>query len=150
AKLSPFFSDLAQSSQTPDLKTSGVSQQCALPTDETMKPTGSFDHVDSRPEPEMVGVAEDDFRVEIGRLELFKANAFDRAGGTDRHEHRRFNRASPRRQHTRARLSILRFDFKTYCRSRHCLFILRLFVATSCASPRSAVASRRSQTLRAI
>src|SRR5205085_8438867 len=110
--------------ETPDLKTSGVGQQGPRPTNETMKPTSGFDHVDSRPEPEMIGVSEDHPGVEIGRLEFFKANAFDCTGSSDGHEHGRFNRASPRCQYARTRLSVLRFDFKTYCRSHHSLCLL--------------------------
>ena len=60
----------------------------------------------------MVGVAENDFGVEIYRLEFFKANAFNGAGGTDRHEDGRLNLPASRGQQTRPRLTVVSSYFK--------------------------------------
>src|SRR6185369_501621 len=65
------------------------------------------------PEPQMIGIAEDDPRVEIGRLEFFETNALDGAGSADRHKHRRLNLATARGQHTRPRLTVLGLDLES-------------------------------------
>ena len=69
----------------------------------------------------MIRIAEDDFGVEIG-FECFETNAFDCAGSADRHEHRCFNLAAPRRQHTHTRLAATGLDLE-FCWSHYlCVF----------------------------
>src|SRR6185369_8160305 len=104
--------DLPQSSQTPDLKTAGISQQRTFPADETVQAAGSFDHLDSRSQPEMVRIAKNYFRVELGGLEFLKTNALDRVRRADRHEHRRFDWAAPCIQNPRTRFALLSLDIK--------------------------------------
>src|SRR5215207_616291 len=77
-----------------------------------MQAAGRSDHVDSRPQPEMIGVAEDYLCVEIGRLKCFETNTFDSAGSTDRHEDRRFDLTAASSQHTRPRLALASLDLK--------------------------------------
>jgi hypothetical protein len=55
-----------------------------------MQPAAGSYGFNARPQPEMVGVAEDNPGVEFA-FELFKANAFDGAGGAHRHEHGSLN-----------------------------------------------------------
>src|ERR1700752_3265795 len=82
-----------------------------------MQTAGSFDHVYSWAEPKVIGVAENDASVEIGRLEFFKADALHRSRSPDGHEHRRLNLAAPRCNHTRACLAVLSFDLEAQCLS---------------------------------
>src|SRR5215217_183650 len=65
-----------------------------------MQTAGVSDHVNARTKPEVIGVAENDFGVELG-FEGFEANAFDRAGSADRHENGRLNLPATSGQHTR-------------------------------------------------
>ena len=62
-KFSAFFSDLAQRSKTPNLKTSRICKQGAVPTDETMQTTGGFDHLNAGSQPQMVSISQNNLRV---------------------------------------------------------------------------------------
>src|SRR6185369_7375930 len=84
----------------------------------------------------MIGIAEDDPRIEIGRLEFFETNALDGAGRADGHKHRRLNLATARGQHTRPRLTVLGFDLESS----------RRYFSHSKQSP--AKAQRRKENLR--
>jgi hypothetical protein len=55
-----------------------------------MQTARGSDHVNSGTQPEVIGVAEDDFGVELG-FEFLEANAFNGARSPDRHEYGRFN-----------------------------------------------------------
>src|SRR6185503_6870076 len=108
SELCAFFRNLSQPAQTPDLKTTGVSQERTLPADEAMKTARGSDHVDSGSQPEVIRVAENYLRVEICCFEFVKANAFDSAGSSDRHEDGRLDLSAARGQQTRARLTAFR------------------------------------------
>src|ERR1700693_3246940 len=76
------------------------------PAHETVQSLMRGDYVESRPQPEVVGVAENDLRAKL--LELARRHGLDRAVGADRHEDRRLNRAVRERQTPAARGATLR------------------------------------------
>src|SRR5690349_17138441 len=80
-----------------------------------MQPTGCADYVDTRTQPQVICVAENDLRVEISGLEFFEANSFNGSGRPDGHEYGRLNRPAPRRQHTRPCLTLLPINLKAQC-----------------------------------
>src|SRR6202011_6193188 len=66
------------------------------------------DDVESRPQPQMIGVPEDDLCAEL--LELAWCHGLDRPVGADRHEDRRLDGAMRERQTPAARGATLRGD----------------------------------------
>src|SRR4051812_26847935 len=94
AKLRSFFSDLAQCAQTPNLKSARVSEHRSFPANEFMQSAARFDGVDSGSQPQVIRVAEDDWRIEIRRFKFFEANALDCTRGSHRHENRRLDHAA--------------------------------------------------------
>ncbi len=78
-----------------------------------MQAASGSDHVNAGSQPEVIGVAEDDFGVEF-RLEFLETNAFDGTGSANGHEHRRLNLPATRGQHTRPRLILLSIDLEFY------------------------------------
>src|ERR1041385_3554992 len=76
-----------------------------------MQATGGFDHLNARAQPEVIGVAENDPRVELG-FEGFETNAFDGSGSADGHENGRLNLGATSGQHTRPRLAGLGVDLE--------------------------------------
>jgi len=82
---------LAQLAQAENLKAARVGQHGPRPTDEPMQPAHAPDGLVARPQVEMIGVAEDDFRAEA--FEHILRHGFDRARSAHRHEDRRFDRS---------------------------------------------------------
>ena len=96
SKLDTFFIDLSNFREAKNLESARVGQYCAVPANEFVQTTARFNHVNARTQPKVIGVAEDDFRVEVGRFQFFKPNAFHRSGCADRHEDRSFDLGAPR------------------------------------------------------
>src|SRR5215470_14799218 len=113
AKLSSLLSDLAQFAEAPHLKSARVRQQGSIPANEFMQSATGPDRFNAGPQPKMIGVTENDGRVEVGSLKFFEANTFDAAGSSDRHEDWCFDRAAARLQHTSARQTVGGDDFET-------------------------------------
>ena len=64
-KFSALLGDLAQLAETPNLKAARVCQHRAIPADEFMQSSGSFDYLNTRPQPKVIGVPKNDLRVEV-------------------------------------------------------------------------------------
>ncbi len=90
------FGDFAQFRQRPDLEAAGVGEHRLLPGGESMESAELADQLMAGPEPEVVGVSEDDLGAEF--LDFRRMQGFDRALGADRHEDRRFDRAMGQNQ----------------------------------------------------
>src|SRR5256714_2674346 len=100
--------DLAQRAETEHLEAAGVGEKRMRPAYETVQALMRGDDVESRPQPQMVGVAEDDLRAEL--LELARCHGLDRAVSADRHEDRRLDGAMRERQAPATRGATLRGD----------------------------------------
>jgi hypothetical protein len=120
-KFSSLFSNLAQVSQTPHLETAGISQQRSLPSNEPVQTSARPYYFYTGSQPKVVSVAEYDAGTEIV-FERFETNAFNSAGGSNRHEDGRLYRSASGGKHTCARLALTRHDLKIYWRLlRHLL-----------------------------
>src|SRR5882724_6509742 len=64
AKLGSCFRDFAESAQTPNLEAARVSQHCALPADEFVQTAARLDRFYSRAQPEVIGIPQNDSRIE--------------------------------------------------------------------------------------
>src|SRR5262249_55348655 len=69
-----------------DLEASGIGQDRAITADHLVQAAVGGDDLEAGAQVEMVGVAEDDVRVERRRGELADGQALDGAGGADGHE----------------------------------------------------------------
>src|SRR5260370_12276433 len=67
----------------------------------------------------MIGVSQNDVRVEVRRLKLFKANPFHRACRAHRHEYGSFNHGARSRQNSRARFAVASGNFEVDWLSFH-------------------------------
>ena len=79
----------AQVGEAIDLKAAGVGEHGARPADEAMQPAHATDSLMSGAQIEMIGIAENDLRVQL--LENVLRNGLDGAGGSHGHEHRGFH-----------------------------------------------------------
>src|SRR5262249_30860537 len=103
----------------------------------------------------MISVAENDPRIEIGRFEFFKTDAFDGAGRADRHEDRCLDLSPTCFKYTSASFSILSVYLKAQCWrctfSHHALchpcYPWLTFYSSACASQQFLTAWQRSRTL---
>jgi hypothetical protein len=86
------------------LKATGVGEDRLVPAHEAVQPAVLADHLDSRPQPEVERIAEDDLRAERG--ELGGRHGLHRAVGAHRHESRRVDAAVRQLEHAAARLAI--------------------------------------------
>src|SRR2546423_1393392 len=102
-ELGSFFGDSPNFGETPNLKSTRIGQHRSAPTDEFVQTAASLDYFKPGPQPKMIGIAENDLRVEIGSLERFETNPLDRAGGAHRHEDGSFNLAAASSQNSATR-----------------------------------------------
>src|SRR2546426_12378582 len=65
-KLRSLFSDLAQRSQTPNLKPAGICKHRALPANELVQASARLDRFNPGTQPKMISVSENDPRIEFG------------------------------------------------------------------------------------
>ena len=86
--------DLAVLGQAVDLIASGVRQDGPVPPHESMESSPLLQHVQSRPEVKVIGVAQDDVGVHHIREHVLR-HGFDRALGAHRHEDGRADGAVP-------------------------------------------------------
>ena len=84
--------DAAQAAETEDLVAAGVGEDGARPGHEAMESAKPLDEIGSGAEVEVIGVGEDDLRVEVG-FEVALGEAFDGGLCADRHEGGRFDDA---------------------------------------------------------
>jgi hypothetical protein len=78
-----------------------------------MKPARCSDHISPWAQPQVIRVAKDYLCVEIFRLELFKADAFDSTGSAHRHKDRRLDLPATGGYDAGTSLTILSFDSET-------------------------------------
>ena len=86
AKLRSFFFDLADVGERIHLIAATVYQYGPIPSDESMKATGSLYHAESRSQIEVIGVSQNDLCIDLG-LELGEVDGLDSTGCADRHEY---------------------------------------------------------------
>ncbi len=89
-KSNAVLADIAQLSETEDLKPAGIRQDRARPVHEFMQTAGFLDEQMPGLRPQMIGVAEDN--PSPGVLQLFSRQGFDRRLGADGHKHWRRER----------------------------------------------------------
>lgn len=88
-EVNALLSDFAQLGEGEDLKSAAIGQNRVIPTHETVQAAKMLDHVESRPEKEVVGVAKDDLCVD--GFEFLGTHCLDAALRSDGHENRRLN-----------------------------------------------------------
>ena len=96
AKVTPSLGDLAALGQRPDLEAAGVGQDRAFPAREAVQAAVRLDHLQSRAQIQVEGVAEDDLGAE--RAQLVGRHRLDRAVGAHRHEGRGLDAAARKAQ----------------------------------------------------
>ena len=116
AELDAFFGDLAQRTEREDLETAGVGEDGLVPLHEVMQAVVRLDHVQSRPQPEVEGVAEADLGADFGQRG--RRHRLDRAVSTDRHENGRLDLAVRQRQRAAAGGAVGLEEFKLHRLSR--------------------------------
>jgi hypothetical protein len=89
AEADTIVSDFAERAERKDLKTAGVSEDGARPTDEAMQAAHAADGLVAGTQIEVVGIAEDDFRAE--GLKRVLGDGFDGALRAHGHEDWRFD-----------------------------------------------------------
>ena len=82
----PFLGYFCQIPQAEYLKASGIGQNRALPVHERVQAAELSDQFMTRPDKEMIGVAEDNLGAKLD--EIFRGDGLDRRLGADRHENR--------------------------------------------------------------
>ena len=75
----------------PNLESSRIGQDGAVPAAEAMKSTHFLDDVLTRTQPQVVGIAENDFGIE--KAQFLGMKGLDRALGSDGHEYGGLDRA---------------------------------------------------------
>src|SRR5947208_16221031 len=96
-----FLRDLAQFHQRKNLVTTAVSQDRPIPIHKSMQSTKVPNHVESWPNEQVISIPEDDLGVEFAKLA--RADGFDAALGSYRHERWRFDQAMSSFEPPRAR-----------------------------------------------
>ena len=96
------FRDLAQPAQAEDLEASGIGEDGPRPIHELVQAAELADGFVAGPQIEMIGVAEDDVRVEVVD-QIPRQEAFDSGLCTDRHEDGSFDVAMSGVQNPRPR-----------------------------------------------
>ena len=105
-ELAALLGNLAAVGQGEHLEAAAVCQQRAIPPIELMQATCRAQHLKTRTQIEVVGVAENDFGVDI-LLQFMLMNGFDAASGADRHEDRRGNVAVVGAQQTGTGITLI-------------------------------------------
>src|ERR1700722_5606613 len=84
-----FFRNPAEFSERKNLKSAAVSEDRAVPTHESMESAKMFDHLQTRPEEEMISVAKNNLSTH--RVKFIRHHGLHGALGADRHENRCFD-----------------------------------------------------------
>src|SRR6187455_49085 len=105
AKFDTVLGQLSEVRQRKYLESAGICQQRSPPRGEIMQPAEMLDHIDARPEKQVICIAEDDSSVKFV-LEPFEPNALNRALRTDRHKNGRFDHGPSRRDRPCTSVSI--------------------------------------------
>ena len=96
-----------------DLKAARIRQDGSRPIHEAVQPTEPGDPLRTRPQHQMIGVAEHD--IGAGRRNAFRQHCLDGAGGSNRHESRRADGAARRMDDAAPRSAVARCLIKTEC-----------------------------------
>src|SRR3954465_5335677 len=110
AKAHTFFADLAQFIEAEDLEAARVGEYRPLPRHKAVQSAQFADLLRPRPQIEMVGVGEDDLRVQL--LESLVRGSLFRRQCPDGHKDGRFHLTMRRLEFAGARVSITRVDMK--------------------------------------
>src|SRR5215510_34104 len=112
AELYALFPNLSQVAEAEDLEPAAVGQNRAVPRNEFAQPAQLEDGFVAGPEKKVIGVSENDSRVEV--FEHLLRDGLDRAGGPDRHEDGRLDLAvgGPDPSGARLRDRVFIFDFE--------------------------------------
>src|SRR5215467_11146560 len=97
SKTCTFFSDDTTIGEAEHLVAAAVCEDWLCPADKPMESATPSDEIVSRPQVEMIGVAQQDFGA--GRFEIAMRDAFDGAQCPDGHERGRLDVTVRRRQH---------------------------------------------------
>ena len=84
-----FFRNSSEFCEREYLKSTTVGEDRAVPGHESMKSSKVFDHLKTRSQEEMIGVAENNLRAH--RTKLLRGHRLDGALGSNGHEDRRFD-----------------------------------------------------------
>ena len=90
-KMDALLRDLAQFRERENLVTAAISQDRPIPAHEAVKSAEMPNHLHPGPNEKMVGVSENDLRLQFAQLA--RTDGLDTPLGPDRHEGRRFNHA---------------------------------------------------------
>lgn len=85
--------DLAQFHERKNLEAAAIRENGSIPTHKMVQTTKMFDDLESRPNEQMVGVSEDNLRVQVAEFPW--THGLHRALRADRHERRRLDHAVP-------------------------------------------------------
>ena len=107
-KFDAVLSDLAQFRERENLISAAIRQNWSIPIHEFVQAAKMFDHIQSRPNKQVIGISKNDLRLEF--MQLSRRDGFHRPLRPHRHKRRRLDYAvqcsySPT---SRFRLSILR------------------------------------------
>ena len=103
-KLHAVLRQFSHRGQGKNLEAPRVGEDRLVPAHEAVQAAVLADHLESRPQPEVEGIAEDDLRAERG--ELVGRHGLHRAVGADRHEGRRVDTAVRELERAAAGLAI--------------------------------------------
>ena len=92
AKFAPRFAEFADAGERKHLEAAAVGQHRTVETVELVEAACGFEHVKSRTQIEMVGVAENDLGFDFV-IQLMNVHSLDRAKGADGHENGSLYRA---------------------------------------------------------
>ena len=94
------------------LEPAAVRQDGVAPVHEMVQSAELLDYVMSRPHIEMIGIAENDLRPAV--FQIFRRKRLDRRLRTNRHEHRRIDRAVRRGEYSQPglRMTVLMRDLE--------------------------------------
>ena len=99
-EMGPLLRDTAQLRQGKNLETTAVGQNRTIPAHELVQAADLADDVEPRTHEKMVGIAEDDLRMELPQFA--RTHRLHRSLRADRHENRCTNNSATRVQHSAA------------------------------------------------
>lgn len=88
-EMDAFFGNSSESCEREDLESTTVREDWAVPAHESMKAAKVFDHIETRSQEKMIGVAEDNLRAH--GTKLLRGHCLNGALGANGHEDRRFD-----------------------------------------------------------
>src|ERR1700720_4191134 len=100
-KMNALFGDLAQLRQRKNLVAATVGENRTVPVHEPVQPAEMFDYINSRPNKQVIGVSENNLRLQFAQLE--RTHRFHASLGTDRNERGSVDYAMRRHQPAAAR-----------------------------------------------